>query len=436
MVDSGLRHCKRGKLKDGLRRKHLFAAGLLALAASGAALLLAGCGNFWQAPTSTGTTSTGTTATSTALVPSTTTAATGDTVTLTATVTPSAATGTVTFYNGSISIGTSSLASGTATISPSFTSAGTESLTATYGGSSTYASSTSSAVTVTVSTARKPVLPGEQTAAIQTSSAFNATGKTYAASNAEAAVIAGNGAITLVGATLSGANGDDRGVLLYQPSPAPGSSSFSMTRGSLAYNCDATATPACAQGSTSADQNNPATLFAIANDTATVSLTDVQVTDGTATAANPYGTLLTAQALNAGAWGTAGTNGGNVVFTAQGTALTGDVIVGSASTAALSILEDSSGTGSTLTGAIDSANTAKSVTLTLDPASLWVVTGTSYVTNLMGLDLNGASVNNIDGGGHCVYYSGSIDGAASSAVYSLGGGGYLAPVGTSGLNCN
>ena len=91
-----------------------------------------------------------TTATSTTLVASTTTATTGTSVTLTATVSPTAATGTVTFYNGTTSLGSTTLSSGTAAIAASFSTAGTETLTVVYGGSSTYAGSTSSAVTVTV----------------------------------------------------------------------------------------------------------------------------------------------------------------------------------------------------------------------------------------------------------------------------------------------
>jgi hypothetical protein len=75
------------------------------------------------------------------------------------------------------------------------------------------------------------------------------------------------------------------------------------------------------------------------------------------------------------------------------------------------------------------------VSLTLDKGSTWTVTGTSYLTTLTGLDLNGATVNNIDGGGHCVYYSGTVNGSNSAATYTLSGGGHLAPAGSTGLNC-
>jgi hypothetical protein len=111
-----------------------------------------GCGDFWQNPGGTGT-STGTTASSTSLAPASSSVTAGATDVLTATVSPTAATGTVTFLNNGTSIGTSTLSSGTASYTATFATAGTESLTAQYLGNSTYASSTSSAVTVTVTAA-------------------------------------------------------------------------------------------------------------------------------------------------------------------------------------------------------------------------------------------------------------------------------------------
>ena len=69
---------------------------------------------------------------------------------LTATVTSSSATGTVVFYSGSTELGSASLSSGTATLATTFSSAATYSLTAKYTGDSTYAASTSSAVSLTV----------------------------------------------------------------------------------------------------------------------------------------------------------------------------------------------------------------------------------------------------------------------------------------------
>jgi hypothetical protein len=78
----------------------------------------------------------------------------GDMVTLTATVTSTSGipSGTVTFLDGAMSLGTSSLdGSGHATLTTSWQSAGTRSLTAAYGGSSSFAASTSAPLSQVVS---------------------------------------------------------------------------------------------------------------------------------------------------------------------------------------------------------------------------------------------------------------------------------------------
>lgn len=116
------------------------------------AALVAGCGDFWENPGGTGT-GTGTQTSSIALSAQPTSATVSTNVVLTATVTPTAATGTVSFLNNGAQIGTGTVSSGTATYTATFATAGTESLTATYSGDSTYASSTSSAVSVTVTAA-------------------------------------------------------------------------------------------------------------------------------------------------------------------------------------------------------------------------------------------------------------------------------------------
>lgn len=64
-------------------------------------------------------------------------------VTLTATVTPASATGTVTFFVDAISLGSATLGSGTATLAHTFATAGDYAITATYNGDSVDATSTS-----------------------------------------------------------------------------------------------------------------------------------------------------------------------------------------------------------------------------------------------------------------------------------------------------
>jgi protocatechuate 3,4-dioxygenase beta subunit len=129
---------------------------------------VAGCGGGTTSASSTTktttATTTGTTATSTTLTLSVTTAEQSASVTLSAAVSPTAATGTVTFYDGTTSLGTGTLTSGAATLAATFSTTGTHSLTAAYAGDTTYAASTSAAVslTVTAASACGATLEGEE----------------------------------------------------------------------------------------------------------------------------------------------------------------------------------------------------------------------------------------------------------------------------------
>jgi YVTN family beta-propeller protein len=77
----------------------------------------------------------------------------GQLVTFTATVTPSAATGTVTFKRGQTVLGTGTLTGGQATFSTSSLSAGLVNIVAAYGGDAQYAGSNSTTITETVNKA-------------------------------------------------------------------------------------------------------------------------------------------------------------------------------------------------------------------------------------------------------------------------------------------
>jgi hypothetical protein len=92
----------------------------------------------------------GTTATTTTVSTSASSVAEGKPVTLTAQVTPTAATGPVVFRDGGVALGTADLASGTATLKTSSLAQGTHQVTASYLGSDVHANSTSAPVTVTV----------------------------------------------------------------------------------------------------------------------------------------------------------------------------------------------------------------------------------------------------------------------------------------------
>jgi hypothetical protein len=65
----------------------------------------------------------------------------------------------VTFYNGSASLGSAALSGGDATLISSFGTAGTYTITAAYGGSTSYAASTSDSITLNISSAASGAAP-------------------------------------------------------------------------------------------------------------------------------------------------------------------------------------------------------------------------------------------------------------------------------------
>ena len=90
---------------------------------------------------------------STVLVSSTNPTTFGDSTTLTATITPSSATGTLTFKDGVTTIGSVTLGQGSGSVAISSLSVGSHALTAVYAGNSIYSTSTSNTITQTVNAA-------------------------------------------------------------------------------------------------------------------------------------------------------------------------------------------------------------------------------------------------------------------------------------------
>ena len=95
----------------------------------------------------------GTTPSTVSLTTSATDVSYGTGVTLIASVSPSSATGTVTFYDGPVSIGSATLSSGTATLSSFVLAVGTHYVSAVYKGNTTYALGASGRSTITVASA-------------------------------------------------------------------------------------------------------------------------------------------------------------------------------------------------------------------------------------------------------------------------------------------
>jgi hypothetical protein len=234
---------------------------------------------------------------------------------------------------------------------------------------------------------------GMRSAGIYSTGVITATDATFTATNAEAVVVEGSNIVILDNVTLNATSelSEHRGVFLYQSMSGDADNSecgtgacFTMNGGSYNYtdttNSSSTETENCA-------------AFAVANQTAYIELTDVEVN-------NSCPTLLLS-ALNSN-WNY---NGGTTTFTAYGETLDGDVIVDSVSTADIT-LSSSENSASILTGAINTDNTGSSVSLTLDAQSQWVVTGTSYLTSLTNSDSTNSNIT-CETAGCLVYVNGT-----------------------------
>jgi uncharacterized protein (TIGR03437 family) len=234
----------------------------------------------------------------------------------------------------------------------------------------------------------------------------------FTSTEAEAAVIEGDNSINLTNVTLNSASsGTHRGIFLYQSMSGDANNTGSTCESIATGDCFVMTNGAINYTDTTSGDTDPAnncTAFEVYNQTSLVILTDVTIN-------NSCGTLLLSgyndQWSNSNAYGYA-------TFKAYGTALSGNIIVGdtclssacssrdTTSTAGIYLYEDSAGVGSKLTGAINTADTGKTVALTLDSASKWVVTGTSYLTSLTDAD---ATYSNIacQTSGCKVYVNGS-----------------------------
>lgn len=243
---------------------------------------------------------------------------------------------------------------------------------------------------------------GQDSPGIYSTGAITVTSAKVTATGAESAVIEGGNSIALVDTDLSSSLADKWGVMIYQSmsGDAEGTKgSFTMTGGSLAST--ATTGP----------------LFYVNNSTGVIMLKNVKVTAGS-------GVLADASANSR--WGNSGSNGGNIVLTADSQALSGDMKADNISTLAISLQN-----GSALKGAINNARTAKTASLTLDGTSTWTVTADSYLSTLSdAAGISGSTVSNIIGEGHTVYYDPSASPDLGGRTYTLNGGGTLQPATT------
>lgn len=195
---------------------------------------------------------------------------------------------------------------------------------------------------------------------------------TLTANNSEALVIEGKNSITLKNCTVTGNMSDTKGTssdenvhneMIYQSMCGDadvGTSTFSMTGGSLT------------------SQNGD--MFYITNTHCVMTLSGVNLTNKDADA---YLMRVSGNSASHG-WGTAGSNGAQVEFTADAQTLNGNIIVDTVSTLKMTLKN-----GSVFTGALNITDNAQNGTavsnnaaVTIESGCTWNLTGNCTLTSL------------------------------------------------------
>ena len=213
---------------------------------------------------------------------------------------------------------------------------------------------------------------------------------TTTANNSEALVIEGKNSIVLENCDVTGNMSDTKGssseenvhnVMIYQSMSGDadvGTSTFSMTGGTLtARNGD---------------------MIYVTNTHCVLTLSGVTLKNEDAD-----GVLLRVVGNSAShGWGTAGSNGAQVAFTADGQVLTGDIVVDTISTLDMTLTN-----GSTFTGTISIIDNAQGGTavsdnavVTIDSGCTWTLTGNCTLTSLTNngtINFNGYTITLADG---------------------------------------
>jgi len=301
----------------------------------------------------------------------------GQSITLTATVAPASGTGTptgtVTFYDGTASLGTGTVNSGVATYTTSSVAAGVHSITAAYSGDSSFATSTSSAVNLTVS-----ALAATMTAL--TSSAATAASETGVTFTAAVKEISGS-------ATPTGT------VTFYDGTTSLGTGTLSS--GSATYSSSSLAVGAHSiTASYGGDTNNASSTSAAISVTVTPTPLVSTTTLTSSSASIASGSSVTFTAVVTPPSGTSTVPTGTVTFlngtTSVGTSTLNGTGTATYSTTTLSVGSDSITAqygGDSVFGASTSATVSVVVgttafSLSLSPASISIASGGTGTTTI------------------------------------------------------
>ena len=231
---------------------------------------------------------------------------------------------------------------------------------------------------------------GYNSPAVYSTAAITVKNATLTANNSEALVIEGKNSIALENCTVTGNMSDTKGssssenvhnVMIYQSmsgDAAVGTSSFSMTGGKLTA--------------------NNGDMFYITNTACTLTLSGVDIVnkDSDAYLMNICGNSA------ARGWGTAGQNGAQVTFTADGQTLSGKIVVDTISTLNMTLKGNSTFTGSIniVDNAAGGNAVANNAVVTVESGSTWSLTGDCTITSLTNngtIQFNGHTITLADG---------------------------------------
>ena len=204
------------------------------------------------------------------------------------------------------------------------------------------------------------------------------------ANNSQMVVVEGKNSASILNSTLSASgagnrnNVDNAGVMIYQSASGDasnGTGNFTSKNSTLEILKDS-------------KYYQTAPMFFVTNTSAIINLENTNLI---------FGSNILLNIGKTSEWGNNGSNGGVVTLNAKNQKLAGNILVDSISTLTLN-LEDS-----TYEGAINSENTAKSISVSLDRDSTITLTADSYITSLNDSD---SSYSNINFNGYKLYVNG------------------------------
>jgi len=199
---------------------------------------------------------------------------------------------------------------------------------------------------------------------------------TGTATGAQAVVIEGKNTATVKESSNLKCNGnpnrkdvDKCGVMLYQ------SMSGDAASGTSTFNCDKSTIEI--QSSSSVYSSAP--MFFITNTQAKINLEECTF---------KYGSGVFLNAAGTSEWGNSGSNGGVVTLTLTNQDIEGDIVVDAYSGLTINLIS------STITGKINTANTAAKIAISMDEDSSIILTGNSYYTSLVNEKTDGSNLVN------------------------------------------